>query len=54
VVGPGPYGIGGGYQRAAPGGVVLGPGPYGIGAAFHPVPEEMRPIRPEPRNRPRR
>jgi hypothetical protein len=54
VVGPGPYGIGGGYQRAAPGGVVLGPGPYGIGAAFYPVPEEMRPIRPEPRNRPRR
>ncbi|HLB13338.1 MAG TPA: DUF4124 domain-containing protein [Burkholderiales bacterium] len=54
VVGPGPYGIGGGYQRAAPGGVVLGPGPYGIGAAFHPVPEEMRPVRPEPRGRPRR
>jgi len=54
VVGPGPYGIGGGYQRAAPGGVVLGPGPYGIGAAFHPVPEEMGPVRPEPRGRPRR
>ena len=54
VVGPGPYGIGGGYQRAAPGGVVLGPGPYGIGAAFHPVPEEMSSIRPEPRSRPRR
>jgi hypothetical protein len=54
VVGPGPYGIGGGYQRASPGGVVLGPGPYGIGAAFHPVPEDMRPIRPEPRPRSRR
>jgi len=54
VVGPGPYGIGGGYQRASPGGVVLGPGPYGIGAAFHPVPEDMRPVRPEPRGRPRR
>ncbi|MGH8703758.1 MAG: DUF4124 domain-containing protein [Burkholderiales bacterium] len=54
VVGPGPYGIGGGYQRAAPGGVVLGPGPYGIGAAFHPVPEEMRPARLEPRPRSRR
>ncbi len=54
VVGPGPYGIGGGYQRASPGGVVLGPGPYGIGAAFHPVPEDMVPVRPEPRPRPRR
>jgi len=54
AVGPGPYGIGGGYHRAPPGGVVLGPGPYGIGAAFYPVPEETRPIRPEPRTRPRR
>ncbi len=52
VVGPGPYGIGAGPQRASPGGVVLGPGPYGIGAAFHPVPEETRFV-PERRVTPR-
>jgi hypothetical protein len=52
VVGPGPYGIGGGWQPASPGGVVLGPGPYGIGAAFHPVPEETRFV-PERRAAPR-
>ncbi|MGH7644442.1 MAG: DUF4124 domain-containing protein [Gemmatimonadales bacterium] len=54
AVGPGPYGIGAGYHRAAPGGVVVGPGPYGIGAAYYPVPEETRPLRLEPRTRPRR
>jgi hypothetical protein len=51
AAGPGPYGIGAGYQRAWPGGVVVGPGPYGIGAAYHPVPEETGPVRSHPRPR---
>jgi Domain of unknown function (DUF4124) len=52
VVGPGPYGIGAGYNRASPGGVVLAPGPGGVGAQYVPVPESAAPPQPAPRPRP--
>jgi hypothetical protein len=53
VVGPGPGGVGAGYNRASPGGVIIAPGPGGVGAQYVPVPESSAPPpRPTPRPRP--
>jgi hypothetical protein len=53
VVGPGPGGVGAGYNRASPGGVIIAPGPGGVGAQYVPVPESSAPPpRPAPRPRP--
>jgi hypothetical protein len=42
AAGAGAYGIGGGYNRASPGGVVVGPGSTGIGGQYYPVPPRGR------------